>query len=70
MSLEILEQIKEKFEEINSLYEELPHELQSKITEFHNSEGSLPHCIRWGNQASEEICHSYSLTGENLSEDF
>lgn len=51
----LLEKIKFHFEEIEHYYNHFSLETQEKILLFHNEEGSLPHCIRWGLQAAEEL---------------
>lgn len=52
---DILRKIAKKFDSIEELYNQLNYDEQDKILSYHNEEGSLPHCIRWGIQACEEL---------------
>ena len=49
-------QIKKHFDKIEKIFNKLPNGMQDIILQQHNSDGSLNHCIRWGQQASEELC--------------
>jgi hypothetical protein len=51
----IIEEMKNHFEEIESLYNELDPNTQAFVSEYHNFEGSIPHCYRAGLQATEEL---------------
>lgn len=51
----ILTEIKKKFDEIEDLYNQFDHNTQDYIYNYHNPDGSLPHCIRWGLQAAEDF---------------
>lgn len=50
-----LEKINKLFSEIEDIYLSLNQETQDKILEYHHENASIPHCIRWGIQASEEL---------------
>ena len=50
-----LEEIKSLFDQLDSLYQDFNPTTQDFIREYHNEEGSLPHCLRWGLQATEEL---------------
>lgn len=52
---EKLKEIYTLFETLDEIYDDLPSETKDKINEYHNEEGSLCHCIRWGLTASEEL---------------
>jgi len=55
-------EFKKRVKTINNLFQQLeknlnalPQGLQEEIQEYHNSDGTIQHCVRWGLQASEEI---------------
>jgi len=55
-------EFKRRMKVINNLFQQLeknlnalPQGLQEEILEYHNSDGTIQHCVRWGLQASEEI---------------
>lgn len=43
------------FEEMHELYNELSDDTKEKILDFHNETATLPYCIRWGYQATDEL---------------
>mgnify|MGYP000848408024 CR=1 FL=1 len=51
----ILNRIKKLFEELDECYSSLSRETQYEIYDFHYENYTIPHCIRWGLQGSEEI---------------
>jgi len=55
-------EFKKRIKTINNLFQQLeknlnslPQGLQEEIQDYHNSDGTIQHCVRWGLQASEEI---------------
>jgi len=55
-------EFKKRVKTINNLFQQLeknlnslPQGLQEEIQDYHNSDGTIQHCVRWGLQASEEI---------------
>lgn len=50
-----VETINKLFQQIENKLYELPQGLQEEIINYHNSEGTIQHCVRWGLQASQEI---------------
>lgn len=50
-----LAQMKTLFKQLEKMYLEFTPEAQEKISDFHNWEGSLPYCIRWGITATDEL---------------
>lgn len=55
-------EFKKKVTTINKLFQQLeeklhslPNGLQIEMIDYHNSEGTVEYCVRWGLQASEEI---------------
>ena len=65
-----LESIALRFKQIEALYNSIPQGLQEEIREFHNEDGSLPHSIRWGQQATDELIEAYEETHANASENY
>lgn len=53
--LSILNKIFVNFNELDDLFNRLPDAERERIYEMHNECYSLPHCIRWGIQAIDEI---------------
>lgn len=43
------------FNELENILLSMSKETQEKILSYHNEEGSLQYCIKWGLQASEEL---------------
>jgi putative SOS response-associated peptidase YedK len=50
-----IKEISKLFNQIEDLYNTLPDETKDKILEYHNENYSLPHCVRWGLQPSDEL---------------
>ena len=65
-----LESIALRFKQIEALYNSIPQGLQEEIIEFHNEDGSLPHSIRWGQQATDELIEAYEETHAKASENY
>jgi len=36
-------------------FNKFPRALQNEINDFHNEDGSIGHCLRWGETACEEL---------------
>ncbi len=65
-----LESIATRFKQIEELYNSLPQGLQKEIREFHNADASLPHCIRWGLQGTDELIEDYEETHAKAKENY
>jgi len=50
-----LKKIKVLMDKVETLFNELPSQVQNDILQVHEADASLNHCIRWGVQASEEL---------------
>lgn len=50
-----LTQIKALMEKADKIYQTISPATQQKMIEFHAEGASLPFCIRWGLQASQEL---------------
>lgn len=61
----IVKKINKLFNEAEVLYNRLPQQTKDVIKDFHNESYSLPHCIRWGLQASEELLEPKSISWGN-----
>ena len=42
----------------HDMFKELPDEVQVQMLDFHNEGTSLNHCLRWGDQACEDLVES------------
>ncbi len=51
---EILENIRDKFKEIEDEFESLPSPIQNNINECHSS-NTLNSLVRWGSQTTDEV---------------
>lgn len=51
-----LKLIKKHFDKIEEIFNTLPNGMQDIILNQHNADCSLNHCIRWGQQAADELC--------------
>lgn len=56
---EILKEIQDYFDKIESLYWEIPDEIQNEILKAHWEDHSLPYCIRWWKQAVDELLEDW-----------
>lgn len=56
-----LKTMNELFNQIEDLYLSLDAETQEKITDYLNETGSVPHCIRWGIQGTEEMIREKTI---------
>ena len=52
------------------LYSELDGATQNALNDVHNNESSLGHCLRWGEQASEELMRNKSKLIDKALKDF
>lgn len=59
-------EIRELLEKANDIYLSLPYNLRQALLDFHNPEGSLTHCLRWGTQAAEDICSDWAKIVSSL----
>ena len=50
-----MRRVKELYEEIENIINDIPDGLKEEINNFHNEDYSLLHCNRWGLQAAEEL---------------
>ena len=50
-----LAQIKKHFDKIEEIFNRLPNGMKDIIYEQHAEGYSLNHCLRWGQQATEEL---------------
>lgn len=50
-----MKRILKLFTEIEEIYNDLESSEQHFCAQRHNETSSLPHCIRWGMQATEEL---------------
>lgn len=50
-----LKQIQKLFEKADAIYSQLDNETRQICFNYHNNEGSLPHCIYYGITACEEL---------------
>ena len=58
-----IEIISAHFDKIDYLYSSLDLSTKDKILDYHNETGSLPHCIRWGVQACEDLLEENDKKG-------
>ncbi len=68
--LQQLKKIEKLFGEIDDIYSGFSAELQEKLSELHNYEGSLGYCTRWGVQAIEEIVKDCEKDTKSLLDEF
>lgn len=63
-----LKKIKALMDKVETLFNELPSQVQNDMLEVHNSDYSLNHAVRWGVQASEELLNkkNFKTITENL----
>jgi len=61
----ILEKINELFEELDTLHYKLTSETQEKLRKYHNEDGEIGHCIRWGLQGVQEILEELKKNAES-----
>lgn len=59
-----LKTINELFNQLEDIYLSFDEETKEKITEYHNETGSVPHCIRWGIQGTEELIREKTLNSK------
>lgn len=50
-----LKQIQKLLEKADAIYVELDNETRQICCDYHNNEGSLPHCLYYGITACEEL---------------
>lgn len=50
-----MQQINLHFERAEEILNSLPQGIQQEIQEYHNEEGTIGHCTRWGLQATTEL---------------
>ncbi len=50
-----LKKIQKLFSKMETLFNELPNSVQNNIYKIHNSEVSLNHFVRWGEQTTEDL---------------
>ncbi len=62
-----LKKIKTLFAKMETLFNELPNSVQNNIFEIHNSESSLNHFVRWGEQNTGELLET--KTFNKITED-
>lgn len=43
-------------------FHKLPTHLQDEITQYHNENTSLTHCLRWGEQSCNDLLDAIELT--------
>lgn len=55
----ILEEIQNYFDKIETLYLEIPEDIQDHISKIHNENFSFPYCIRWWRIAIDEIVENW-----------
>jgi hypothetical protein len=67
MSIDYAGDVKERIEEIQKLLEEatdiynaLPGAVKDMLCLWHNEHGTLPHCLRWGNNAVYDVLDGFS----------
>lgn len=53
-----LRRIQILMEAADSIFATIPRDRQNEILDFHNEEGNLSHCIRYGEQAATEILNA------------
>jgi hypothetical protein len=70
-------EFKKRVKTINNLFQQLeknlnalPQGLQEEIQEYHNSDGTIQHCVRWGLQASEEILNDSKKVFTKANENY
>lgn len=61
-----IKRIKAHLEKAESLLETYDNEDRDRILELHPYKSSLPGCLRWGIQASEELLRKYSRNRKNI----
>ena len=62
-SLETLKEISQLLGRAENLFNNLDATTKDALREYHNENTSLEHCLRWGNQASNELV---SLSEKNI----
>lgn len=50
-----IKRMQKMFEKMDSLYSQLSGETDKIICEYHNEGSTLKYCVRWGQQACEEL---------------
>jgi hypothetical protein len=48
-------EIEKSLDKVTDIWNTIPREIQNAIIEFHNEDGNLAHCLRWGLQAATEV---------------
>ena len=65
-SLVPLHRILSHLSEANSIWKKLDCLVQEKLIEFHNESANLAHCLRWGEQATEDFAEMVSIKLESV----
>ena len=51
--------IEDLLNKASDLFNTIPEDIRAAILDYHNVNGSLNHCLRWGLQAAEDIRKDY-----------
>jgi len=63
---EKLDRIQGLLEQAHAVFVSMPTHVQDRITEIHNDEGSLIHCLNFGIQAAQEALERVNTCGDEL----
>lgn len=60
----ILEEMNRNFKKIEELFNRFDNTTQEYILNYHIEEGSIPHCVRWGLNGTEELLEEETVFEE------
>jgi len=66
-SYETVSKIKDLFTTAEDLLNQIPHEIQQTILNYHNNHATVQHCIRWGLQAASDIRKDWHTVVANIT---